>query len=351
MSAKKVQQKDVDCLVVGGGPAGIYAFNLLHASQGESTELGLVESGPGLGGRSKSALHLIDSEIASRYPILTGTLLAPPVVRWDRHWVSMDQVNWKDKDWVGLLPQWNILSQGLKTLLIEVAMPTPSEHTFLRVQSPVSRLEVLEDGKLEVTTPDTIYTAKRVIWSAGLKPFQNAFGKHEAQAFLVANPDYSSVAADFRGGVGLDIDIPRSVVWEEGFKADGVFALPVRFESKLHLMIGVLHEEGDRLILKTLTHAHQDLLSDPKAVSSFQKSLRRSVKALVQGGELPDSLTERWVVSDRVLGHRLGNPWLLQSPASVPALIFVGDETATSENLDTLGALDSVAKSIGLGGA
>ena len=350
MSSKKVQHKSVACLVVGGGPAGIYAFKLLHASQAEATELGLVESGPALGGRSKSALHLIDSDLSGPYPVLTGTLLAPPVVRWERQWVAMDQVNWKDKDWVATLPQWNILSQGLKTLLVEVAMPTPSDNTFLRVQSPVSKLALLEDGSWEVSTPDTIYTATRVIWSAGLKSFQNAFGKHEAQAFLVANTDYSSVAADFRGGVGLDIEIPRNVVWEDGLKTDGVFALPVRFESKLHLMIGVLHEDGEKLVLKTLTHAHQDLLTDPKAVSSFQKSLRRGVKALVQGGELPDSLTERWVVSDRVLGHRLGTPWLLKSPESLPSLVFVGDETVTSDNLDTLGALDSVVKSIGLGG-
>jgi hypothetical protein len=148
--------------------------------------------------------------------------------------------------------------------------------------------------------------------------------------------------------VGLDIEIPRDTIWEDGFRSDGIFALPVRFESKLHLMIGVLHEDGEHLLLKTLTHAHQDLLGDPKTVSSFQKALRRGVKALVKG-ELPDSLPERWVISDRVLGHRLGTPWLFKTPTTDESLIFVGDETDASQTLDTLGALDSVAKLLSAG--
>ncbi len=343
MSSKKVSQRDVECLVVGGGPAGIYALQVLRASLESSASLGLLESGPSLGGRSKSALHLIDSDLASPFPVLTGTLLAPPVVRWDRQWISMHDVAWDDKDWVGELPQWQLLSHGLKTLLLEVTLPEPSDETFLRLQSPVNRLEKLPDGRWELVTPETVYRASRVVWAAGLKSFQNAFGKHEAQAFLVANGDYSSVAADFRGGVGLDIEIPRDTVWEEGFRSDGVFALPVRFESKLHLMIGVLHEDGDHLLLKTLTHAHQDVLSDPKTVASLQKALRRAVKALVKG-ELPDSLPERWVISDRVLGHRLGTPWLFGNDPEDASLVFVGDETQSSSSLDTLGALDSVAK-------
>jgi hypothetical protein len=343
MSSKKVSERDVECLVVGGGPAGIYAFQVLRASISNAASLGLLESGPSLGGRSKSALHLIDSDLSSPFPILTGTLLAPPVVRWDRQWIPMHDVAWDDKDWVAELPQWQVLAQGLKTLLLEVTLPEASDDTFLRVQSPVNRMEKLADGRWEIVTPETIYRAARVVWAAGLKSFQNAFGKHEAQAFLVANTEYSSVAADFRGGVGLDIEIPRDTIWEDGFRNDGVFALPVRFESKLHLMIGVLHEEGDHLLLKTLTHAHQDVLSDPKTVSSLQKALRRAVKALVKG-ELPDSLPERWVISDRVLGHRLGTPWLFGSNSKDASLVFVGDESNATSTLDTLGALDSVAK-------
>jgi len=348
MSSKKILEKDVDCLVVGGGPAGIYALKLLQEESADARDMGLLEAGPSLGGRSKSALHLIDSDLSGPYPLLTGTLLAPPVVRWERSWVTMDQVNWNDKDWVAHLPQWDLLAQGLKMLLMDVSLPELGDHAFMKTQCPVSRLRALDDGRWEVTTPDTLYRAARVVWAAGLKPFQNAYGKQEAQSFMVANTDYSSVAADFRGGVALDIEIPKDTVWEAGFRPDGVFALPVRFESKLHLMIGVLHEDETHLLLKTLTHAHQDLLGDPKTVSSFQKALRRSVKALVHG-ELPDSLPERWVISDRVLGHRLGTPWLLNGKRGrESSLVFVGDETDASPSLDTLGAFDSVAKSLGM---
>ncbi len=111
-------------------------------------------------------------------------------------------------------------------------------------------------------------------------------------------------------------------------------------------MIGVVHEDGERLVLKTLTHAHQDVLSDPKTVSSFQKALRRGLKTLVKG-DLPESLPEKWVVSDRVLGHRLGTPWLLGSASAPESLVFVGDESSASMNLDTLGALDSVERALG----
>jgi hypothetical protein len=346
MSFKKIQEKNVECLVVGGGPAGIYALKVLNNKEHGQGSLGLVEAGPSLGGRSKSALHLIDSNLSRPYPLLTGTLLDPPVVKWERQWVPMDRVDWDSKEWVAKLPQWSLLADGLKTLLIDVDMPQVSEETFMNAQSPVNALSSRSDSGWDLVTPDTVYHAKRVVWAAGLKPFQNAFGKHEAQAYLVPNPDYSAVAADFRGGVGLDIELPADTVWEDGFCADAVFALPVRFESKFHLMIGVVHEDGDRLILKTLTHAHQDLLSDPKAVASFQKALRRGVKGLIQG-EIPDSSHERWVVSDRVLGHRLGTPWLLGGDASDPSLVFVGDEANGSENLDTLGALDSVEKTLG----
>ncbi|MEO5668647.1 MAG: NAD(P)-binding protein, partial [Bdellovibrionota bacterium] len=235
MSSKKPVAEDIDCLVVGGGPAGIYALKFLSDAQAGATEIGLVESGSSLGGRAKSALHLIDSDLSSPFPILTGTLLGPPVVRWERNWVPMDKVNWSDKDWIGRLPQWDLLAPGLKMLLMEVSIPELGENAFMKVQSPVSRLSELEDGRWEVVTPDVTYTSKRVIWAAGMKPFQNAFGKQEAQAHLVANPNYSSVAADFRGGVALDIEVPRNVVWEEGFNSEGIFGLPVRFEGKLHL--------------------------------------------------------------------------------------------------------------------
>jgi glycine/D-amino acid oxidase-like deaminating enzyme len=349
MSSKKIAQKDLEALVVGGGPAGILSLKFLQERVPASGDLGLVEAAPSIGGRAKSALHLIDDEVSSPYPVLTGTLLAPPVVRWERQWVPMSDVSWDDKDWVANLPQWHLLAKGLKTQLMEVSVPEFTEDVFVKTQTPVNRLAPLEDGLWEVSTPDTVYRARRVVWAAGLKSLQNAVGKHEAQEFLVANPDYSGVAADFRGGVGFDVEIPAGAQWEEGFNADGVFALPVRFESKLHLMIGVVNEEGEKLTLRTFTHAHHELLAEPKTVSSFQKSLRRAVRALVQG-EVPEQLQERWVVSDRIFGHRLGTPWLMTNREAC-SLVFVGDESDASSHLDTIGALDSVSKTLGAGGA
>ncbi len=232
MAAKKIQHKDVDCLVVGGGPAGIYALRLMHDKHPEMNALGLVEAGPSLGGRAKSALHLIDSDRSGPFPLLTGTLLAPPLVRWERQWIAFSAVDWDSKEWVAKLPQWELLGQGLKTLLMDVSLPESDEKVFPESQAPVYALNAVSGDGWELLTPEVTYRARRVVWAAGLKPFQNALGKQEAQAFLVPNPDYSSVAADFRGGVGLDVELPRDTEWEDGFRADGVCGVPGRVVSK-----------------------------------------------------------------------------------------------------------------------
>jgi hypothetical protein len=97
--------------------------------------------------------------------------------------------------------------------------------------------------------------------------------------------------------------------------------------------------------MKTLTHVHRDILGDPSEVLSFQKSLRRALKALfkeAEGPELIDKGAEKWVVSDRVGGHAFGSAWLFGS--GVPgSLEFVGDEcqASCSKNLqDTSGVLE-----------
>lgn len=346
---KNLKTKKIENAIVGGGAAGLYALQVLLDKGISPQDIVLLESAPHLGGRAKNSLHLIDADASQVFPMMTGTLLAPVSVRWDREWMPFDQVKWDSKEWVAQLPQWKFLDNGIKTLLLDlVPMDFASkedEALSLHFQSPVSAIERLEDA-WSLTTPHFIYEVKNVFWTAGLKSFQNACGKHEAQKFLVSNEEYNSVAADYRGGIGFDLVLPKTMAqsfeWEEGFDKEAIIALPLRYEGKYHLMIVVIYEDEQSFVLKSLTHVHQEILVDPKAVSAFQKSIRRVVKTLVKGGELPSEGHEKWVVSDRVLGHQLGTPWLLNSDLKEEGLVFVGDESSASQLKDTLGAFQSV---------
>ncbi len=351
----KLQELNVDCVVVGGGPAGMAAMNLvekkLSAKLGPHAKIVLLEAAPSFGGRSKSALHLLDVEAAQSFSVVTSTFLDPIKVRWEREWVDFDKVNWQAKDWVADLPQWRSLGSRLKTILMDVNLEveSASEATETKLQSPVNFLAPIktESGEAlwELHSPDCVYKTPRVIWAAGLKPFQNAFGKLEAQGFMVANPRYEMNAADFRGGIALDLEFDKSSIptWAEGFSENALFGLPTRFEGKFYLMLGALVVEGSKITLRTMTHAHQDLLSDPKQVASFQKALKRSIKTIFELPEGAPAPSEQWVVSDRILGHSLGSNWLLKSQTGASGLYFVGDEVEGPATCDTLAALESVS--------
>ena len=354
---KKVPELQVDCVVVGGGPAGMAALGAVKKQLGDDAKVVLLEAAPSFGGRSKSALHLLDVDASQSFAIVTSNFLDPLKVRWEREWVDFDQVNWQAKDWVAVLPQWTPLSVSLKTVLMDVNLSVDEswENLETKLQSPVNflapskPLEGSEDGAethWELRSPDAIYFTPKVVWAAGLKPFQNAFGKQEAQEYLVANPRYQMDAADFRGGIAFDLEFAKGVqpIWTEGFPENALFGVPTRFEGKFYLMLGALVRDENRVTLRTLTHVHQDLLSDPKLVASFQKALRRSIKTLFElpeGAEIP---MEQWVVSDRILGHSMGSNWLLKGVSGASGLSFVGDEVSGPQTCDTLAALESATQ-------
>lgn len=355
MKAKKaIKETTVDCVIVGGGPAGMAAVEKIKAELGEEAKIVLLEAAPSFGGRSKSALHLVDVGASESFSVMTSNFLDPLKVRWGREWVDFEKVDWEAKDWVAVLPQWKHLSGKLKTILMDVNLHVETEDSNFeaKIQSPVNFIERIQateggDAAWELHSPDLIYKAKKVVWAAGLKPFQNAFGKQEAQEYLVANPRYSMDAADYRGGIAFDLEFDsgkKSIpVWDKDFPENSLFGVPTRFEGKFYLLVGALMHEGNRFILKTLTHVHQDLLSDPKHVASFQKALRRSVKTLFEMPEGAEQPKEHWVVSDRVLGHSMGSNWLLGRDLPEAGLSFVGDEVEGPLGDDTLAALESVS--------
>lgn len=353
MASKKLKVEDVklDAAVVGAGPSGLKAFQGLRA---EGKDVLLIEAGPSVGGRSRRALHLLNVAQSEKEPLVTSEMLNPLQVRWEREWVSFEEVNWKSSDWVAFLPQWQKLATGLHTVLLELPLAAQSgaeidaadkndeeiAGSFL-LNSPVSAVTREESGWV-LQTPVKRLHCGHVVWAAGLKPFQNAYGKQEAQRVLRPNEDYEMSAADFQGGVGLDVDFSRVPEWADGFPKDSLFGLPTRFEGKFHLLIGAVVEHGKGCSLRTLTHAHQDLLSDPKLVSSFQKAIRRTLKTVFQEADTAfEGAHELWTVSDRVMGHSLGMNSLLP-PQLDEAFEFVGDEVDGLKFDDTVGALESV---------
>lgn len=354
MSRKKKDNEVVDELpalwdqiVVGAGPAGLIAAHQARERDPNARVL-CLEAGDRTGGRSGSGLHLLPAPLALNPYLRTGPVLAPAKVRWERQWVSPSDVDWEDKDWSAILPQWELYFD--KEMVPSLGTVMPFDGATLRFHSPVNRLTRSQDTSMDgwrVEAPGLPpLFAPRVTWAAGLTAFQNAVGKQESVEFLTANPFLNPAAMDHRAGVSLSLHFTKRPNFEASFPVNSVFGLPVRHGGKLSLMIGAAFPlEGDAWTLQTLTHVHRELLLEPNEMMSFQKSLRRAAKSLLDGeGE---AFTERWVVSDRVGGHAFGSSWLF-GPGQEGSLEFAGDECASSCSKavqDTSGVLATPASS------
>lgn len=323
-AAEAEEQTAFDLIIVGASAQGLAAA-LAELAKNPSLQIVCLEAHEKVYGRAASGLHLAP-EGAWPESWKHGPTLQPARVRWDRQWMNPEQVDWTHKDWRAKLPQWDLyLGRPLVPLTEVSAAP---ENITIKKACPVRALKRDENGRWLLQTPTLEYSAPRVIWAAGLAAFQNAYGKTEANACLAPNPDYSPVAADYRGGMALTVDFEAKPVWQEGFPEGHVFALPVRHNGAFSLMLGAFFHHDGKWRLQTLTHMPQDFSSEPADLLHFQKSLRRGLKGILAEGVEITWPAEQWVVSDRVGGHNLGAMWLLKD--SLAGLHFVGDETLTA---------------------
>ncbi len=343
--AENLDPKIYDVAIVGAGPAGLFQAEI-------TTQLGqetlLLESTEVQGGSARSGFTLTDADDSASFPILTGSLLNPLIIRWERDWVEPASVDWQSKEWESSLPQWHLLEGRVYSWFMDMA-PLSSPLLQLQLRSPVVGLDRVGDLWL-LKSPERQYQARRVYWAAGIMAFQNAMGKIPAQQVMVENPKYLSAASDYRGGMSLDWELSHEEALRFSLPPFQLFGLPLRFEGKLHLVFASLIDGEEGKALRSFVHLHQDRLKDPKGLSAFQKALRRGLKSLFEGSD-DDSLKlsphERCSVHDRILGHLQGTPWVLADQEEMPALFFIGEESlraAQSSYCDLSASLESVSR-------
>lgn len=352
-----------DLIVVGAGPAGLRAIEA-ELAKNSSASILCLEATDRLGGRARSGLHLVPASLSSYSALKLGLSLGSAKIRWEREWVSPDQVDWTHKDWPGKLPQWDLYFREPMAVVQETATQNSiqeipesvKDRVTFQLNCPVSKLTASNDTSVDGWQFETslgTFVSQRAVWAAGLTAFQNAVGKKEAQSAQVANPFHNDVADDFRGGIALSLHFDQRPEFEDGFPDGGIFGLPVKHGGSYHLILGCLQPGlNDGWDLLTLTHVHRDILAQPQDVMGFQKSLRRALKSLLKtnaeaSSESPDVIpaktSEKWVVSDRVMGHAFGTPWLLGAGIG-ETLVFAGDEcvlACSATRQDTAGVLQA----------
>jgi hypothetical protein len=341
------QPTHVQTIVVGSSLAGIRAAVDLQ-KQNPALQILVLESEDRASGRAFSGLHLVPDSYARKWGLqVLPQELKTLRVRWERHWVDPDQVDWGHREWVAALPQWKLYTEaGLK--ILEGAEES-AVAVAVKNKCPVRSLRRLSDSQSplwELTTPTSVYLADQVIWAAGLMAFQNAFGKHESQIYLDANPDYSQISADFRAGLALDWEFSADVEFEPNFPKESLWAIPVRHEGELFLLLGVVvqKESVGKVELRTFMNIDNDSLSDPKIISALQKAIKRSLKNVIVTGY---EGREKWVASNRILGAELGIPWVF-GKSRADGLEFVGEETLAARNSKQFGLVAAFESTVEL---
>ncbi len=347
--SEEIKTTHLETVVVGSGVAGILAARRMQAAF-PSLQMMVLESEDRRGGRLHTGLHLLDSDLTKNSNLECGPTFEKALIRWEKNWLSQEEIPWDSDEWIAEVPQWKRYTSTRLSMLL--GLEESEISVAVKTSAPVNKLESLSDGPelgpWKLTTPENIYVANRVIWAAGITAFQNAYGKHESRDFLEGNPLYNQDAADFRGGLSWEFSVPKTTQFEEKLNLTHVIGLPVRFNSKLYLMVGTALFTDTELQFRFLIHLHRDQLCDPKEVSSIHKAMRRTLKNIATDGDNLIFSNEKMVQQTRIGGHALGSAYLFGSGHG-NSLNFVGDESLagvkhseSQELIDTLAASQSV---------
>jgi hypothetical protein len=325
--AKEIQVLETAQAFVGMGPAGLALWH--QSTGGSESRLALESEHIVLGRGNESSLHLVDT--AFEHPLLENKeSFLEAKVRWDRQWVSPTEVDWDDKEWSQVLPQWQFYFIGNKKFVEwkKDLLPQSSDEN-VKFSNPVSKL-VREGNTWVLSTPKYEIRSPKIIWGAGIRAFQNAVGKMEAQDYLQGNPHFRDEIRESLGGISLTWHFDGGVQALEAFPSEHLWALPVKHDKKYYLTLGVFTKNESGGQIRTLTYLPDLYVQNPKELSSFHKSLRRALKSQLVEDHAPFK-SEVLVHNPRLLGHTLGLHWVLKD--DFEGIHFVGDESfrVTSE--------------------
>ena len=164
---KKPEVFERDTVVVGTGPSG-----LLEASTLEG-DFVVLEAEDRSGGRMcRSPLHLgtVEESVAFQ----KSQMYEAALIKWNGDWSDASTFEFDPKLWHFSTPQWQ-LYVGRRMSLLDHAEISEELKERTSFSSPVSKIEK-QEGRWRLEVQEDVYWAKNVIWSAGLKPFQNAYG-------------------------------------------------------------------------------------------------------------------------------------------------------------------------------
>lgn len=319
---------EMDLIVVGCGNSGLLSLNKILKDNPEAEVLGL-EATLKIGGATSlsSRLMPLQSMLPDFYKV--RETLKAPLIWWERQWTSPADVEWENKDWAFVIPQWKLYFQELKY----VEFDTESLNALsqkIKLESPVAQISK-EDDKWVVHSGEKTYSASKLVWSLGLKALNACYGKKESEAFMCPNSNFVAEATEAESLLSLDFSYKGDLKFSSEEVGSSFVAVPVRHDQKLYLCFVYVSATS----LETFTFLPSDFVKQPKDVSSFEKSIKRTLKHVL--GETLDLSTQYIALMDDGRSLAMSSRWSLESSES-EKITFVGDFSSAADSKKTIQA-------------
>lgn len=298
-------------IIIGCGSKGLATLSkLLDDNPGTENLVIALEASSRIGGTQFLISRTVES--GTHNPAIYEVVRELPELKiwWERNWVSPSEVNWSDKDWAYTLPQWQNYFKKTSELKIKTDV-LESLKPYVLIEKPVSEINY-ENGLWSIRSGEKLFLTKKLHWTLGLKALQSCVGKKQAEEYMEKNPNFNEAARDAEGVFAANY---TGAIGEAKF-----VALPVRHDHKLYLCFASLNEGQ----VESFTFLHNDILKHPKELSSFEKSIKRTLKHT-----LSESITELSNASVGVLteakGYSMASPWKLKH-LEQKSIYFVNEE-------------------------
>ncbi|MEZ4814158.1 MAG: hypothetical protein R3A80_02995 [Bdellovibrionota bacterium] len=299
-------------LLVGCGSRGLATLNdlLKDLPEESKSKTHALEASSRIGGTQFLISRLAEAgtENTSLYEVQRQ--LPELKIWWEREWLNSSEVDWQHADWAYVLPQWQSFFKALVELKVKTDI-FESVKPFVELEKPVSEI-TYSDGLWTVHSGEKTYTTHKLHWTLGLKALQACVGKKQAEVYMEKNPQFNEAARDAEGVFVADY---------LGAQGESKFiGIPVRHDHKLYLCFVSLHEGR----VETFTFLHNDLLKQPKELSSFEKAVKRTLKHTLSN-HISELSSPTLGVFTEAKGYSLASPWRLKT-LQEKGIYFVNEE-------------------------